>query len=248
MIIIFFQNGDFYKRSKFYLPNQEWLSSDRPKQYLSQHFYIGVTVTLKDFVFKLTNADEFTLNYMETHPFEYPVANINSILSKIKKAIEPVYKEFVARYLGNLLSAGQKSSSAQRTYICFDTMRGALIDLLGPNITEHEIITFLRHFSASKSQNTKTCDRNFVQALVHAELNRHLWDDVTRLKEHIYHIDPINYEGFLPKQKVRSIISACRLPIKDVLVDEMFSVYDFLLWLFICKYFFNFIHLFYDPD
>lgn len=187
---------------------------------------MGATVELRDFVFNLVDADEFTLKYMETHPFDYPIANINSITSKIKMAIEPIYKDFCAKYLGDVMTT-KSPNSQQRTYICFDTMRKALIDLLGNNIVEHEIVTFLRHFSAFNSSNAagkKNCNRAFVQSLIQDELNRNLWNDLQKLKEYIYHVDPVNYNSFMPANKLYSIVQGSRLPIKQPLIEDMFSV------------------------
>lgn len=215
-----FKNGDFYKRRKFFLPNQEWFSSDRPQQYRSQHFYIGATVCLKDFFFNLQSADEFTLRHMESLPFEYPIANIDLIMQKIRTAVEPQYKEFVAKYLCN-----SSASAFGGTFVCFSTMRNALIDLLGSGITDHEIVTFLRHFAVdSATGELGRCGRNAIRSLVQMELNKNLWNDIVRLKEHIYHLYPNDSDGFLPKSKLQTIIKACRLPLPNDLISKMLSV------------------------
>lgn len=155
------------------------------------------------------------------------MSNINLIMNKIKMAIEPIYKDFIGKYIGDVTIAFSTSTEnkCQKTFICFKTMRTALIELLDHNITEHEIITFMRHFAAKSSENSlNQCDRNVIQSLVHLELNRNLWDDLTRLKEYIYHLDPINFNGYLPEKQLHSIVLACRLPIKSILIENMFSV------------------------
>lgn len=175
-----------------------------------------------DFDFKLIDADEFTMKFMETHPFEFPMSNISSIMSKVKLAIKPIYKNFVAKYLANVSIS---PTSKQKMYICFNTMRAALTDLLGNSITDHEIITFLRFFSVEKpTTKLQRNDRNTVQALVEIEINRHLWNDFEELKKLFYDFDPNCLNGFLPKQKLRSFIVGCRLPIKGNLIDETFAV------------------------
>lgn len=212
-----FKNGDFYKRQRFFLPNQEWFSSDRPQLYRPQHFYIGATVCLKDFYFNLTSADEFTFRHMESLPFEYPMSNIELIVQKIRTAIEPQYKAFVAKYLYN-----SATSASNGKYICFSTMRNALVDLLGSNITDHEIVTFLRHFAVESASDP--CNRNVIRSLVHLEMNRNLWDDMARLKEHLYHLHPNELHGFLPENELYTITKACRLPLPNDLIRKMFSV------------------------
>lgn len=215
-----FENGDFYKRRKFFLPNQEWFSSDRPQLYLSQHFYIGATVCLKDFYFNLISADEFTLRHMESLPFEYPMSNIELIVQKIRTAIEPQYKDFVAKYLCDSAASGSPG-----TFICFATMRKALVDLLGSGITDHEIVTFLRHFAVNPATDASgRCGRNVIRSLVQLELNKNLWDDMSRLREHIYHLHPNNLDGFLPEDELQTIVKACRLPLPHDLIRKMLSV------------------------
>lgn len=209
------QNGEFYKRAKFDFPPMKAL----------QNLYIGATIHLKGFIFKLIDADEFTLKFMETHPFEYPMSNINLIMSKVKAAIEPIYKNFVAKYLANVSTTSPSSMSKQKMYICFNTMRNALNDLLGNTITEHEVITFLRYFSIVKSSNRVECyNRYTMQALVGIEFNRHLWDDAKNLRTFLYDLDPNCLKGYLPKQRLRSIVIGCRLPVKDDLINMIFSV------------------------
>lgn len=213
-----FKTGEFYKRRKFLQPNQDVFISDRPKLYESNDLYIGATVCLKDFYFNLTGADEFTLQHMETHPFEYPMANIDSIMQKIRTAVKPQYKEFVAKYL-----AGSSTSSHGGTFVNFSTMRNALADLLATNITDHEIVTFLRHF-AVESPSSGRCGRNVIRSLVHLDLNRNLWNDMARLKEHIYHLYPSQMNGFVPEKELQTIVKACRLPLSHDLICKMCSV------------------------
>lgn len=209
------QNGEFYKRAKFDFPTMKAL----------QYFYIGATIHLRGFDFKLIDADEFTLKFMETHPFEYPMSNINVIMSKVKAAIEPIYKNFVAKYLANISTTSPSSMSKQKMYICFNTMRNALDDLLGSKITEHEVITFLRYFSIVKTSNRVECyNRDTMQALVGIEFNRHLWDDAKSLRTFLYDLDSNYSKGYLPKQRLRSIIIGYRLPVKDDLINMIFSV------------------------
>lgn len=221
-VLFFSKQRDFLKRSKYYLPNQNLYTSQRPEQYTPQMFYIGATINLKGFKYHLTDADEFTLNYMESHPTEYPMANISSIMSKIKEAIKPVYKDFIGKFL-DIASLTEQTNGL---IICYDTTALALRELLGNRITEHEIVTFLRYFSAGRAESSaaQTLNRSTVQALVQMELTNHLWNDMQALKEFIYDFDPKNHNGFMPPAKIRTIIKGCRIPIKDVLLDDMFAV------------------------
>lgn len=226
----FSQKGEFFKRSKFYLPNQNITAVQRPEHYRAQHFFIGAGVELNSFDFRLTDANEFTFGYMEANPFEYPLSDIKAIMRKIKAAIEPIYKDFICKYLGNAFQS-MPPNAAQHIYICFDTTRNALVDLLHDRITEHEIITFARHFRAAKDEaKFAAYDRDKMQALIQSDLERALWDDLERLKELLYEFDPVNVSGFMAPDRLYSIVVGCRLPLKSVSVDDMLSVYVFKLF------------------
>lgn len=162
---------------------------------------------------------------MESYPFDYPLSDIKAIMRKIKMAIQPIYKEFIGKYLGNAFQS-VPCNAMQHIYICYDTTRSALIDLLNDRITEHEIITFARHFRAVKNSTTlSNYNRHKVQALVQLDLERDLWDDLEQLKEILYEVDPVNLSGYLASDRLYSIVVGCRLPIKSVSIDDMFSVY-----------------------
>lgn len=224
-ILFNFQKGEFFKRAKFYLPNQNLKTNLRPEIYRAPHFFIGATIHLNSFEFQLTDANEFTLNYMEAHPFEYPLSDIKAIMRKIKVAIQPIYKGFIGKYLGNAFQS-MPSNSMQHIYICYDTTRNALIDLLHDRITEHEIITFARHFQTIKDDGKMlNHDRHRMQAMVQLDLERDLWDDLELLKELLYEADPVNMSGFMAPDRLYSIVAGCRLPIKSVSIEDMFAVY-----------------------
>lgn len=62
-----FVAGEFFGKSKFYLPGQDKYTSDRPIAYRSQDLYLGATVTLRGFCFTIISADLFALKFMEDH-------------------------------------------------------------------------------------------------------------------------------------------------------------------------------------
>lgn len=221
------KQGDFLKRTKCYLPNQNKFSSTPPEPYASQMFYIGAIVHLNGFEFRLTDADEYTLNYMESHESQYPLANISSIMSKVKGAIEPIYKDFIGKYLGVVPMSEKGSTMPETIQICHDTTAFALRELLDDGITEHEIVKFLRYFDAHKQMKQSTrqlYDRTTVQSMIQMAIASKLWDDFDAIKALIYDLDPDNHNGFMKAAKLRSIIKGCRLPIKDFLINEMFNV------------------------
>lgn len=187
-------------------------------------FYIGATISLKGFEFSLTDADEFTLNYMESHPSEYPMANISSIMNKIREKIRGNYKDFIGKYL-DAASITDQTMEHDGLKICYDMTAKALKELLDDRITEHEIVTFLRYFSADKlTTKSNELDRFTIQSVIQMTLNTKFWDDIESLREYIYDVDPKNHNGFMQPNKLRTIIKGCRLPLKEVIIDDMFSV------------------------
>lgn len=62
-----FVAGEFFKKAKFYLPGQEKFTSDRPVDYRCRDFYLGATVVLRGFCFKIISADLFALKFLEDH-------------------------------------------------------------------------------------------------------------------------------------------------------------------------------------
>jgi len=69
-----FLGGEFLKKARVPLPGQDMFSSSRPEYYRANDFYIGRTMTLKDHIFHIVSADEFTLMYMEQHPSEVNIS------------------------------------------------------------------------------------------------------------------------------------------------------------------------------
>lgn len=184
-----------------------------------QDFFIGAKIVLKDYHFELTGSDEFTLRFMEAHAFDYPMANINLILSKIRDAVQPFYKEFFTKYLGK-----DVTTFANNALVCTRTTRAALIDLLGENISEHEIITFIRHFHTKSSVGgNKSIGESMTRSLVQMELARNLWDDLQNVKVFIYHLFKKDEHDYLTDNELYKVITACRLPISNDLITPMLN-------------------------
>lgn len=57
--------GMFLKRSRVKKPGQEVFKSELSEYIKAEDLYIGVTVNVNGYLFRLLNADEYTLNYME---------------------------------------------------------------------------------------------------------------------------------------------------------------------------------------
>lgn len=117
-----FPGGEFFKRQRFVMPKTRWFGSERPKRYEAHHLYIGAEIELRSFQFVLVTADEYALAYMEAHPSEFKLSNVDTILGKVREALRPRYKEFISCYLDCLVE-GQNAHGQSITIAPYDAMR-----------------------------------------------------------------------------------------------------------------------------
>ncbi|XP_068158966.1 EF-hand domain-containing family member C2 [Drosophila tropicalis] len=213
-----FLGGEFMKRTRVELPGQEKFSSKMPQYYMAHNFYINATMAIKDFIFHIVSADEYTLMYMEHHPDQFLHANVTKIMEKIRGVLQPRMAEFLSACLPDCADLESKHD----IFITYESFKGAMIGIMGNNISDHEIITLCRHFSAEQSPK-QTCSREHVRAAAHLELKRALWNARDDLMEHLHHINPTN-RPFLSEAKVRSTLRGCRLPFSLELIDQIFSI------------------------
>lgn len=139
------------------------------------------------------------------------MADIKTIMNKIKTVIQPIYKDFVAKFLLN-----------DSKFLSYETMKKALIELLKNDITDHEIITVCRHFSAEQEP-ADVCSRDAVKATTQLEMKRNLWNSFEQLKSHIFHLNP-ERKSYLKESVLRTVIRGCSLPFSAELVDDIFKV------------------------
>uniref|UniRef100_A0A8I3PVN9 EF-hand domain-containing family member C2 n=2 Tax=Canis lupus familiaris TaxID=9615 RepID=A0A8I3PVN9_CANLF len=77
--------GKFLKRIRVKKPGQEVFKSELSEYIKAEELYIGATVNVNGYLFLLLNADEYTLNYMETNSDMFPMSSIELILQKLKE-------------------------------------------------------------------------------------------------------------------------------------------------------------------
>ncbi|KAH8323609.1 hypothetical protein KR074_010276 [Drosophila pseudoananassae] len=211
-----FLGGEFLKKARVPLPGQNMFGSARPEYFRANDFYIGRTMTLKDHIFHIVSADEFTLLYMEQHPSEFPVADIRRIMEKIRNAVRPEYKQFV-------LSCKPDGDLGDYTTVGFDTLRSTLLSYLSKeSLLNHEIVTVCRYFSAEQAM-PPSCDRNRVRAAAQLELKRALWNSAEELNDHLSHINPA-CRPYISESQVRSTLRGCRLPFSLELIEDILQV------------------------
>ncbi|KAM8721070.1 hypothetical protein ACLKA7_007016 [Drosophila subpalustris] len=216
-----FLGGEFMKRTRVLMPGQEKFSCKQPQYYRPCNFFIGATMSIKDFIFHLVSADEFTLMYMEHHPEQFTYTNIELILEKIRKVLEPRMADFVSTCVPDCTDL-EKKMEKRAVFVSFESLKGALIALMGNAISDHEIITICRHFSGEQAP-PNACQRDKVLAAAHLEIKRSLWNGRDELMEHFHHINPTN-KPFMTETQVRSTLRGFRMPFTLELIDNILSV------------------------
>lgn len=216
-----FLGGEFMKRGRVLIPGQEKFTCKQPLYYKPCNLFIGSTMVIKDFIFHLVSADEFTLMYMEHHQDEFEQCNIEKILEKVRKVLETRMSEFVSNCVPDCTDLEEKMEK-RTIFISYESLKGALVALMGNTISDHEIISLCRHFSGEKAP-PHACSRDKVRASAHLEIKRALWNGRDELMEHFHHINPTN-KPFMPESQIRSTLRGFRMPFTMELIDNLLSV------------------------
>mmetsp|Transcript_11342 Transcript_11342/g.24429 ORF Transcript_11342/g.24429 Transcript_11342/m.24429 type:complete len:637 (-) Transcript_11342:94-2004(-) len=98
--------------------------------YTPQDFFVGTTCTLNSMPFYLRRADEYTLKYMETRSFEFPLSDINLIAKRIRPWVETEMMQQLA---------------ARGTKVTPQEMQQGIAEALNLDVTDQEVITILRN-------------------------------------------------------------------------------------------------------
>lgn len=97
-----FVGGKFLERT--YLPNLD-----------STKFFVGSTLRLNGFPFRLTGADEFTLRFMESHSDMFPAADVDVVEKKLAGAVSQVDRSALIDHAHTLSRNGQLGIYAERS-------------------------------------------------------------------------------------------------------------------------------------
>lgn len=148
------------------------------------------------------------------------MSHASIILTKVRDALRPVYKEFISRYMTKVKTSDKTGTKIE--FISYEDFKNFLKDLLSDAIVEHEVVTLCRYF-AIETKDSMRANRETVRSIVQGEILRELWDDLERTKESIYHLSPDNI-CFLSDEKILTIVRGCRIPLDIMIVRQMFEV------------------------
>jgi len=196
--------GKFLERGRVKKPNGE-------NYYNAQDLYIGSHVEFCRHTFILIDADEYAINYMQQHADEFPHADINKILPKFKQLINDNLSE-VKLMLG---SADRKKTGT----LHFDDFRAIVKKIAGNDLSEHEILTIVRHFGETQS-NSDNVDA--LVATVQDQLRKVNYENFSLMHDACVYQD-VHRIGFIPLKELENIFKSFKLPVKDHLLKSLLN-------------------------
>nr|XP_023656606.1 EF-hand domain-containing family member C2 [Paramormyrops kingsleyae] len=207
--------GKFLERRRVKKPDQELLKGEASECFGAQDLYVGAQLCLHQYEFQLVDADEFTLNHMEEHAKEFPRANIDTIVSKLRSISEDKRRE-----IESLLAVSDPEDMGVVSY-------GPLRDLLleaGCQLSEHEILTLGRCYRMPAPAPSHS-DLNLALGAAQETLRKKHFEDFPEMTSAFLHEDR-HGAGRLSTQEVRTICKAFRLPLPDDLLMTVVGRYE----------------------
>ncbi|XP_061649237.1 EF-hand domain-containing family member C2 [Phyllopteryx taeniolatus] len=130
--------GMFLSRRRVTKPGRERFKKE-PRRYVgAPDLHVGATLGLNERRFRLLDADEYTLDYMERHAEQFPKANLGAILAKLRSIPEEKQRE-----IRNFLTLRDPADTG---FVTFDSFRG-LRTATECGLSEHEVLVLGRSFA-----------------------------------------------------------------------------------------------------
>ncbi|XP_034504673.1 EF-hand domain-containing family member C2 isoform X2 [Ailuropoda melanoleuca] len=202
--------GKFLKRIRVKKPGQEVFKSELSEYIKAEELYIGAKVNVNGYLFLLVNADEYTLNYMETNSDKFPMSSIELILEKLKEEESKsgeIRKVFIA------------ADSKHRKMVDYNTFRDIILSLTVGKLTEHEVITLARHYQVPEDTRP---DMNVLMAQAHEQLKKNTFENFERLIATCVYEDR-EKKKVLPSKDIKRLCKSSRLPLTDDLLGSILS-------------------------
>lgn len=204
--------GKFLERGRIKKPGQELYKSELSEYYGAKDLYVGAKVCFHGHVLLLVDADEYAFNYMEKHANEFPMANINIILNKLKLMGEPRSRE-----IKQIFAATDPQFT---TIIDYDKFRNLMLNISDGKLSEHEIMTLGRYYSVREENEM---DSSFLLAVSQEHLKKNNFENFGQLLATFEYNDRKKC-GQLASDKCRTICKSFRLPLADDLLRALLAV------------------------
>uniref|UniRef100_A0A7M5VAV7 EF-hand domain-containing family member C2 n=1 Tax=Clytia hemisphaerica TaxID=252671 RepID=A0A7M5VAV7_9CNID len=177
--------------------------------YTAQDLFIGGNVQFCKHPFILIDADEYAINYMESHADEFPHANPQLVSNKIRRLLTDNASE--VRLM--LDSADRKKTGS----MSFETFKKIVKKIGGENISAHEILTIARHFGDFHLRDE---DFETLVASVQEQLRKVNYENFSLMNDACIYVDE-RKTGFIPLGELKNISKSFKLPIQDHLLEKL---------------------------
>lgn len=195
--------GKFLERGQIAKPKVR--EEDATVYYQAEDLCVGSRIQLNRHKFVLIDADEYALRYMEKHAEQFPHANIDLILAKLKGPAVSHISE-----VQRLFSEADPSSSGR---IAFAQFRLLVQGLSHGLLNEHEVLTLGRHFG----QHSYPRLTSLVQ-LIQDDLQQKNYTSFQALGAALRACDKEGV-GYIQLDELRHVCHGSGLPLSDQLVD-----------------------------
>lgn len=197
--------GKFLERSKqLNTSSMEGKSAvQSPVYYQAEDLYIGGTMELCKHKFKLIDADEYALRYMENNADQFPHANVSLILAKLKGP--------ASSHISAVKTAFAEVDVEKTGKISIDKFRNLVRGLSHGLLNEHEIITLGRHYGERK-----TPPLTSLIPIVQHDLKRNNYKEFTQLLNSLL---PHEKDGYIEQDMLKYMCKTLQVPLNDQLID-----------------------------
>ncbi|XP_072195203.1 EF-hand domain-containing family member C2 [Excalfactoria chinensis] len=206
--------GKFLEKSRIKKPGQELFKSEPSEYFKAQDLFIGARVCFHGHNFLLVDADEYTINYMEKHANEFPVADSGFIFKKLKDIAEPRSRE-----IRQVFAAADPQHTKVMEY---DPFRNLIVSITDGAFSEHEIMTLARHYGEKEEYEI---DHHFLLAKAQEQLKKNSFENFEQLSTILMYNDREKC-GVLPYETCRTIFKSFKLPLSDDLLQTILTMFE----------------------
>ncbi|KAH9279125.1 EF-hand domain-containing family member C2 [Echinococcus granulosus] len=213
-----FKGGKFMERRKVMKPGQPIFRTHLPSYYAPSDIYIGGQVVFNNFVFEIYGADEHTLAHMEAHPAEFPYADAQGVLRRLRPLVEG--REETIRRLATEADPSGSGSIDFAEFGCL--VREMLKDpsVESVYVVPHEVVTLARHYALKVPKETNYMA---VVGMAQQQLRKVSFEAFQEI------LDACRYEdlentGSIDRAVLRRICKANHLPLPDDILLTLMEI------------------------
>ena len=171
MFKIGIDGGKYLERQRVKKPNQPRYPLEVSEYFDGRDFYVGARLIINSFEFHIFDADEYAFKLMEKESWQFPVANQQLILEKLRQFFTNNY-DATAQF--------EQHDPQHKGYFGYETFYCLMKNLAGHMLVDHEIITLARYYAQKLF---KEHDIYSIVGLVQEHLRKANYEHLLPLKE-----------------------------------------------------------------